>query len=120
MNRLTIDYDGNYVPKKLCTIDRDGGADDCDDCKTYCVSIEEQCDKCAIQECFDKLAAYENTGFDPENIRTRLGQTESIEKVEKLKEYVCDELCKYSEQAYSQEDLEEYCADCRLSVREVR
>lgn len=32
MERLTIEYCGEYVPKELCSIDRLGGADDCDLC----------------------------------------------------------------------------------------
>ncbi len=35
MERLTMEYCGEYVPKELCSIDREGGADDCDLCCEY-------------------------------------------------------------------------------------
>ena len=63
MERLTIDYCGEYVPKNLCSIDRLGGADDCDTCKEYCKLTEEngdECDACAINACFNRLGIYEN------------------------------------------------------------
>ncbi len=56
MERLTIDYDGYFVPKKLCKIDREGVADDCEMCPDIC---DERCDLCPIQECFTQLAKYE-------------------------------------------------------------
>lgn len=36
MERLTIEYDGQYVPKKLCTINDLGEADDCEPCDNSC------------------------------------------------------------------------------------
>ena len=62
MQRLTIEYCGEYVPKELCSIDRLGGADDCDLCCEYCKATEEgneDCRECAIKKCFDKLGEYE-------------------------------------------------------------
>ena len=55
--RLTIEYDGHYVLKELCTIDRLGGADDCEPCHENC---DKDCGECAVQKCFDKLAEYED------------------------------------------------------------
>lgn len=69
MERLTIRYDGHYVPEKLCTIDRYGDADDCDDCANYCKDCEGVCNLCEIQKCFDTLGAYENTNLTPSQIR---------------------------------------------------
>lgn len=62
MERLTTEYCGEYVPRKLCSIDRLGGADDCDLCCEYCNATEEgvDCKECAINECFNKLGEYEN------------------------------------------------------------
>lgn len=63
MGRLTIEYCGSYVPKELCSIDRLGGADDCDLCCEHCKATEdgnEDCSGCAIDQCFQKLAEYEN------------------------------------------------------------
>lgn len=69
MNRLTIEYMDTYAAKKLCTIDRFGGADDyhlCDYmnaeyCKEFNDGVdEEECRGCIIQECIEKLGQYEN------------------------------------------------------------
>lgn len=63
MERLTIEYCGEYVPKELCSIDRLGGADDCDLCCDYCKATQEgyeDCRDCAINKCFNKLGKYEN------------------------------------------------------------
>lgn len=62
MDRLTIEYGGEYVPKDMCSIDRLGGADDCDLCCEYCKATEEgnaDCEGCAISKCFNKLGEYE-------------------------------------------------------------
>ena len=63
MERLTIEYCGDYVPKELCSIDRLGGADDCDLCCEYCKATEEgniDCKECALNHCFNRLGMYEN------------------------------------------------------------
>lgn len=63
MERLTIEYCGEYVPKDMCSIDRFGGADDCDLCCEYCKATEEgneDCSGCAINQCFNKLGQYED------------------------------------------------------------
>jgi hypothetical protein len=63
MERLTIEYCGDYVPKELCSIDRLGGADDCDLCCEYCKAKEEgtmDCKECAINHSFNRLGMYEN------------------------------------------------------------
>lgn len=62
MERLTIEYCGEYVPKEMCSIDRLGGADDCDLCCEYCKATEDgnkDCRGCAINQCFNKLGEYE-------------------------------------------------------------
>ena len=70
MERLTIKYEGLFTPKKACTIDRFGEADDCDSCDVICDSTHgSDCANCVIQECFTRLGEYENTGLTPEEIR---------------------------------------------------
>ena len=61
MERLTMEYCGEYVPKELCSIDRSGNADDCDLCCEYCKTTEDgaDCRGCAINQCFNKLGEYE-------------------------------------------------------------
>lgn len=62
MKRLTekID-DGNYIPRALCTIDRNGQVDDYDGCADYCErGCDGECGECGIQHCFNRLAMYEN------------------------------------------------------------
>lgn len=63
MERITIEKDGQFVPKALCTIGRDGQVDDCDGCIDYCKQQDirdNRCPGCAIQECFDRLGVYED------------------------------------------------------------
>lgn len=63
MERLTMEYCGEYVPRELCSMDRLGGADDCELCCEYCKATEEgnvDCRECAINKCFNKLGEYEN------------------------------------------------------------
>lgn len=59
MERLTMEYCGDYVPRELCSIDRLGGADDCDLCCEYCKATED-CTECVIGKCFNKLGEYED------------------------------------------------------------
>lgn len=50
--RLTIKYDGAFVPKACCTIDRNGDADDCGSCDEICKQFNgcnKECDNCPIQ-----------------------------------------------------------------------
>lgn len=67
MKRLTVEYNGFYVPEKLCTINRSGKVDDVEICPQHCKS-EADCLVCAVQECFDRLAEYENLGVTPEQL----------------------------------------------------
>ena len=63
MERLTMKYCGEYVPRELCSIDRLGGADDGDLCCEYCKATEEgnqDYSECAIGKCFNKLGKYED------------------------------------------------------------
>lgn len=92
MDRLTTKYCDEYVPKELCSIDRLGGADDCDLCFEYCKAFEGgdgsvDCNGCVILACFDKLGRYEDTGLAPEQIR----------EMDRLYKEKCKELAKMKE-----------------------
>lgn len=68
--RLTMEttaLDG-YTLKCLCTFGRDGEPTDEWGCNEQCADCSEDCKKCGIQEAFDKLAAYENTGLSPTEV----------------------------------------------------
>lgn len=62
MERLTVAIgDGNYIPRALCSVGRDGEIDDYDGCVDYCeFGCYQECNECGIQHCFNRLAAYEN------------------------------------------------------------
>lgn len=46
MERLTIKYNGQYVPKKMCAINRFGEIDGCALCAKYC----GLCNNCTDKE----------------------------------------------------------------------
>ena len=69
MERLTEMYGGMIVPRKACTFDREGGADDCKECTEICEDEGGVCRTCILQECLTRLWDYENTGLTPEQIR---------------------------------------------------
>lgn len=63
MDRLTCKCDGDNVLKELCIFDRESNINDCLGCKEYCDTVDDlggDCDNCAIQKAFDKLAEYED------------------------------------------------------------
>lgn len=75
MEKLMVQLDdGDYLPRKLCSIDRLGGVDDCDSCSECCETYDSDCSECPIQECFNKLAEYEK-----------------LEKLGRLKIFPCTE-----------------------------
>lgn len=57
-----------YTPKTICTSDRYGGVDDEAMCVEVCNYCGGDCDYCCIQEVFNRLAEYEETGLSPEEI----------------------------------------------------
>lgn len=59
MTRLITRYDDQNAPKGCCTFDRYGEPDDCNSCDEQCLLSDGDCDNCPIQNCFDKLAEYE-------------------------------------------------------------
>ena len=62
MSRLTCKYDVDNVLRDMCTFDRESNveADDCLTCFEYCNNKDMNCEHCAIQKAFDKLAEYED------------------------------------------------------------
>lgn len=68
MERLTEMYGGMIVPRKACTFDREGGADDCKECTEICEDEGGVCRTCILQECLTRLWDYEDTGLTPEQI----------------------------------------------------
>ena len=62
MSRLTCKYDVDNVLRDMCTFDRESNveADDCLTCNEYCNNKDMNCEYCAIQKAFDKLADYED------------------------------------------------------------
>ena len=61
MSRLTCKFDGENVLRELCTFDRESNTepDDCLYCNECCDNVTD-CENCAIQRAFDKLAYYED------------------------------------------------------------
>lgn len=96
MERLTMEYCGEYVPKELCSIDRFGDADDCDLCCEYCKATEEgneDCTGCAINRCFNKLGEYED--LEEQGKLLKLSEAvkikkDIIEEEDILKFYYCE------------------------------
>ena len=68
MERLTEMYGGMIVPRKACTFDREGGADDCKECTEICEDEGGVCRTCILQECLTRLGGYEDTGLTPPEI----------------------------------------------------
>lgn len=85
MERLTIEYDENFVPKEMCTINRFGEADDCEACFEQCKGGSRNCNECPVQKCFNRLAEYENTDLTPEQIK----------EIDRLYAEKCKELAEY-------------------------
>ena len=68
MERLTEMYGGMIVPRKACTFDREGGADDCKECTEICEYEGGVCRTCILQECLTRLGEYEDTDLTPPEI----------------------------------------------------
>ncbi len=81
-NRLTIKseiIDGHYtlICMRFCggRVPDDGYA-----CYEYC-GEDGSCEKCGIQQSFDRLAAYEDTGLTPEEITTLIADNENLHRL---------------------------------------
>lgn len=69
MKRLTVNFDGQWVPRELCSFDRDGNPDICGRCPGSDGNCGGECRDCPVQACLDRLAAYEDTGLGPGRVR---------------------------------------------------
>ena len=75
MERLTYDFciSGNHCWQVK-------GADNLE-CREVCQRQEDKgCKTCPIAKAFDRLAAYEDTGLEPEEIIELKGRMEGLEK----------------------------------------
>lgn len=64
-------------------------------------------DKALLKEAMRKLAGYE----DVEELSAENG----MEKITtEFAEYICDELCKWTDRFLNPENLEAYCAECKM------
>lgn len=87
MERLSIEYAGQFMPKEMCSIDRFGGADDCFTCGELCGKyIEKGCTECPVQKVFECLARYEDSGLTPDQIKEL--DKQYTEKCGQIKEIV--------------------------------
>lgn len=129
MERLTIKYEGLFTPKKACTIDRFGEADDCDSCDVICDSTHgSDCANCIIQECFSRLGDYEDTGLTPPEIMgLKERDTEKAPEIHKNKRssvYTCPScnlvLINKDENGWFCGQHYKFCPDCgqRLKWRD--
>ena len=123
MERLTIKYEGLFTPKKACTIDRFGEADDCDSCDVICDSTHgSDCANCIIQECFSRLGDYEDTGLTPPEImelKERDTAKAPVDIDEEFDMYVCPS-CNMAIGAMGDREEHKFCLNCgqRLKWRE--
>ncbi|MCH5195912.1 MAG: hypothetical protein J1F28_04320 [Oscillospiraceae bacterium] len=92
MDRLTVKseiLDEHYILKCMCSFGRDGVPDDESTCYEYCEMWGDEgckkCEQCGIQQAFDKLAAYENTGFTPEEIAAMKADNEKLSAIAALR-----------------------------------
>ena len=53
-----VEYEGDYVPKELCSIDAHGGVDDVVPCSGTCE--QEECDTCIVTKVFNEYARLTN------------------------------------------------------------
>ena len=116
MERLTIEYDGLFVPKKICTTDRFGEADNCDPCDSVC---DEDCKNCVIQECFTYLGEYEDTGLTPEQIR-KLKERDTaktpVDTDDEFDMYVCPS-CDMAIGTIGDKRAHNFCLNCGQRIR---
>lgn len=117
MDRLTIKngIDGNYVHRNMCFYGVDGHIDDCDGCMEYCEGMEGECGGCAIQECFNRLAEYEDTGLTPEQILEMDGMYKELSReVMAYRKIGTVEECRVAveRQKAKKPVKDEYCHEC--------
>ncbi len=60
--------------------------------------------------CIKKLKDYEDTGISPDQL------SDWKYELEDLMGHVCDNLCYHRKEAKKQEELDEFCAHCKMSA----
>lgn len=83
MDRLTIKseiIDGHYTLICMSIFGRGGVSNDGDACYEYC-GEDGPCEKCGVQQAFDRLAAYEDTGLTPKEIAAMKSDNERLHKL---------------------------------------
>ncbi len=84
MERLTIKSEiviGHYNLKCMCTVCTNGTVDNEDGCMEYCELRDGDCEGCEIQEAFDRLAAYEDTGLIPEEVEVLKADNDRLHRL---------------------------------------
>lgn len=68
--RLTVESSviAGYVVRDMCSYGRDREPTDELSCEEICDLYHQDCDSCPIQNAFNRLAEYENTGLSPQEI----------------------------------------------------
>ena len=125
MERLTEMYGGMIVPRKACTFDREGGADDCKECTEICEDEGGVCRTCVLQECLTRLGDYEDTGLTPEQImELKERDTAKAPKIHKNKHsnaYTCPNcnlvLINKDETGWFCGKHYNYCPDCGQRIK---
>lgn len=115
MERLTIKYEGLFTPKKACTIDRFGEADDCDSCDVICDSTHSSdCANCVIQECFTRLGEYEDTGLTPQEVMELKERDTAKAPIDADEDYGFFTCPSCGESIYASDDFEshKFCLNC--------
>lgn len=85
----------------MCGVGRDGNIDDQDGCRAYC---SDKCDGCGIQEAFDRLADYEDTGLTPEEVEALKAENKGLSA---FKEYFTERYANDAiEPSYFEEAIE--------------
>lgn len=119
MERLTEMHGGMMVPRKACTFDREGGADDCKECTEICEDEGGVCRTCILQECLTRLGEYEDTSLTPQEImelKERDTAKPPIDIEDNYGFFVCPS-CGNS--IYASDDFEshKFCLNCGQRIR---
>ena len=122
MDRLTEMYGGMMVPRKACTFDREGGADDCKECTEICEDEGGVCRTCILQECLTRLGEYEDTDLTPPEImelKERDTAKAPVDIDDEFDMYVCPS-CNMAIGAMGDREEHKFCLNCgqRLKWRE--
>ncbi len=80
MDRITVKskyVSDGYSLKSLCDFNSDGSIDSELCCADIC---NDDCNGCAVQKAFNRLAEYENSGLSPEEIKKLIEEKKAERK----------------------------------------